>query len=61
VAYFHYPDPEVEVAPLPRFCKGGPARYRPTTVAAHLRAKLVGPKLLRRSEGESTLGARAVE
>ena len=53
-----YPDLEVAVRPLPRWCDGKPPRYARTTVAEHLEAKLVGPKLHKRSIGETTLGER---
>ncbi len=54
VAYFHYPDANVVVAPL-----DSPARYRPVRVDDHLTARLVGPKT-RRPSGSDTLAGREV-
>lgn len=41
VALFHYPDLDVEIAPLAAF---GEPRYRPVTVEEHLAGKLGAPK-----------------
>lgn len=57
VAYFHYPDLDVSVAPLPGF-RGTSTRYGSVTVAEHLEARLIGPKQHAPSEGTSTVGAR---
>jgi isopenicillin N synthase-like dioxygenase len=57
IAYFHYPDLEVEVGPLPGF---GPSRYQPTTVADHLAGMLAGPKTGTLSTGTSTIGRRTL-
>ncbi|MEM9713921.1 MAG: 2OG-Fe(II) oxygenase family protein, partial [Actinomycetota bacterium] len=54
VAYFHYPDPDVVVAPLV-----GPPRYEPVRVDDHLTARLVGPKTGRAS-GTDTRAGREV-
>ncbi|NNE74651.1 MAG: isopenicillin N synthase family oxygenase [Acidimicrobiales bacterium] len=59
IAYFHYPDLDVEIVPHPSFVSATrPARYRPTTIAAHLAAKLAGPKVHRPSSGPSTVAGR---
>lgn len=60
VAYFHYPDLDQDVAPLSHYVGSGQPTYRPTTVGDHLRAKLAGPKVGRRSTGATTLGARSI-
>ncbi len=57
VAYFHYPDLDVTVAPLGAY-RGDDTRYRPVTVADHLGARLVGPKQHAPSAGTSTIGTR---
>ena len=44
VAWFHYPDPDVVVAPLPAFVGDGESRYGATRVDAHVRGKLGAPK-----------------
>ncbi|MEO1061252.1 MAG: 2-oxoglutarate and iron-dependent oxygenase domain-containing protein [Actinomycetota bacterium] len=54
VAYFHYPDPDVVVAPL-----AGEPRYAPVRVDEHLVARLVGPKE-QRASGTDTLAGREV-
>jgi len=59
VAYFHYPDLDVSVAPLPRFVSAErPARYEPVTVQDHLRSKLTAPKTLTPADGASTVAGR---
>ncbi|MEZ5342529.1 MAG: 2OG-Fe(II) oxygenase family protein [Acidimicrobiales bacterium] len=60
VAYFHYTDLDVAVAPLDDRTVG-PPRYEPVTVRDHLAAKLVGPKIGRKSQGAITLGDRTLE
>ena len=57
VAYFHYPDLETVVAPLPDWRRED-SSYGEITVAQHLSAKLVGPKRAERSTGTSTLAGR---
>lgn len=45
IAYFHYPELDFEIAPLPRFVRANPpARYQPVTVEQHLLGKLTAPK-----------------
>lgn len=44
VAWFHYPDPDVVVAPLPRFVGADRPNYQPVRVDDHLRGKLAAPK-----------------
>lgn len=59
IAYFHYPNLEVTVAPLDRFVSDErPARYEPVTVADHLRSKLTAPKTHQPSTGASTVAGR---
>ena len=55
VAYFHYPNLDVEIAPLPAF---GEARYAPVTVADHLLGKLTAPKTHEPATGASTAAGR---
>lgn len=55
VAYFHYPDLEERVEPLPRF---GAPRYSPVTVEAHLLGKLTAPKTHEPASGASTAAGR---
>lgn len=55
VAYFHYPNLDVDIAPLPQF---GEARYSPTTVAEHLLGKLTAPKTHEPATGASTIAGR---
>lgn len=55
VAYFHYPDLDVEVAPLPSF---GTPRYSTTSVADHLLGKLTAPKTHEPATGTSTVAGR---
>jgi isopenicillin N synthase-like dioxygenase len=56
MAYFHYPNLDVAVAPL----DGDESTYSPVVVAEHLEARLVGPKQHTASEGTSTLGDRQI-
>lgn len=61
VAYFHYPDLDVEVAPYEAFVtEARPARYSPVTVEQHLRAKLAAPKIHEPSTGASTIAGRSI-
>ena len=55
VAYFHYPNLDVEVAPLASF---GEPRYASTTVAEHLLGKLTAPKTHKPATGTSTVAGR---
>ncbi|MEM7093927.1 MAG: 2OG-Fe(II) oxygenase family protein [Actinomycetota bacterium] len=55
VAYFHYPNLDVEVAPLAPF---GEPRYLPVTVEDHLLDKLAAPKVHQPSTGASTAAGR---
>ena len=59
VAYFHYPDLDVNVEPLRTF-RHKETRYPPVTVAEHLAARLIGPKQHAPSAGTSTVGNRQV-
>jgi len=61
VAYFHYPDLDVEVAPLAKFVPaGGQPRYQPVTVRQHLLGKLAAPKVHKPATGASTTAGRNV-
>lgn len=53
VAWFHYPDLEVVVAPLPQFADGQP-HYHPVRVDDHLRGKLGSPKTKTNPRSAST-------
>lgn len=44
VAWFHYPDPDVVVAPQTPFVGAGAPHYRPVRVDDHVRGKLGAPK-----------------
>ncbi len=59
VAYFHYPDLDVTVAPLDGYRRDD-SRYAPVTVADHLGARLIGPKQHAPSTGTSTVGNRTL-
>ncbi|MDY7104184.1 MAG: 2OG-Fe(II) oxygenase family protein [Actinomycetota bacterium] len=59
VAYFHYPDLDVEVAPLAAYAPNG-SDYAPTTVRDHLAARLLGPKQHRPSTSTGTLAGRRI-
>ncbi|MFT4864326.1 MAG: isopenicillin N synthase-like dioxygenase [Ilumatobacter sp.] len=59
VAYFHYPDLDVAVEPLPAFQRPD-STYRAVTVADHLGARLIGPKRHTPSTGTSTLSDRTI-
>ena len=59
VAYFHYPDIDVEVAPLADYSGHGEhARYDPVTVGNHLLGKLAAPKTHKAATGASTVAGR---
>lgn len=59
VAYFHYPNLDVTLAPLDGFITAErPARYEPVTVEAHLRSKLTAPKTHTPAAGASTTAGR---
>lgn len=60
VAYFHYPDLDVEVAPLANeVARSGSAHYEPVTVEKHLLGKLLSPKVHVPATGASTVAGRA--
>jgi len=59
VAWFHYPDPDVVVAPLARFVGKGPPHYQPVRVDDHLRGKLAAPKTGVKPTSASTERSRA--
>ncbi len=58
VAWFHYPDPDVRVAPLPHFVGEGPRHYAEVRVDQHLRGKLAAPKTNSLPTSASTTNAR---
>ena len=59
VAYFHYPNLDVEIAPLPELVEAGSdPRYRATSVADHLLGKLTAPKTHEPATGASTVAGR---
>ncbi len=61
VAFFHYPNLDVDVAPLPEFVsETTPALYEPTTVEAHLLDKIVSPKTATLTKAASTTAGRSV-
>ncbi len=60
VAWFHYPDPDVVVAPLPAFVDDGESRYGATRVDAHVRGKLGAPKTGEAPTSASTIADRPV-
>ncbi len=58
-AYFHEANPDVIVEPLASCVdRDGPARYEPFSVGDHLTGKVVGPRSLTASLGQTTLGDR---
>lgn len=57
-AWFHYPDPDVVVAPLPAFVAGRSPRYQPVRVDDHVRGKLCAPKTRTMPASASTLSDR---
>lgn len=60
VAWFHYPDPDVVVAPLARFVGNEPPRYQPVRVDEHVRGKLGAPKTGETPTSASTAADRPV-
>lgn len=60
VAWFHYPDPDVVVEPLPRFTQHRPARYRAVRVDDHVRGKLGAPKTGDAPTSASTAADRSI-
>lgn len=58
VAWFHYPDPDVVVAPLPPFLGPGGPHYRPVRVDDHVRGKLGAPKTGTAPTSSSTQAGR---
>jgi isopenicillin N synthase-like dioxygenase len=59
VAYFHYPDLEVDIAPLQaEVGRTGHANYEHVTVEAHLLGKLTAPKTHEPATGASTIAGR---
>lgn len=61
VAFFHYPNLDVEFAPLDAFLSDSePARYDPVTVERHLLGKLVAPKTHTTSTSASTAAGREI-
>ncbi|MEM8707190.1 MAG: 2OG-Fe(II) oxygenase family protein [Actinomycetota bacterium] len=59
VAWFHYPDPDVVVAPLAAFAGDAP-RYEPVRVDDHVRGKLGAPKTGEAPTSASTAADRPV-
>lgn len=60
IAWFHYPDPDVVVEPLPRFVADGYPRYAPVRVDDHVRGKLGSPKTGQKPTSSSTVQDRVV-
>lgn len=61
VAFFHYPNLDVEFEPLDRFIdESNVARYEPVTVENHLMGKLVAPKTHTASTSASTAAGRQI-
>lgn len=58
VAYFHYPNLDVEVKPLPKFTGDDEPRYQAVRVEDHLLDKLVAPKVKRASTSTMTTAGR---
>ena len=59
VAYFHYPDLDVEFAPLDLFVSESVhRRYEPVTVEEHLLGKLIAPKTNEAATAASTVAGR---
>ena len=57
VATFHYPDLDVELAPLANFVEDAP-RYEPVTVGQHVLSKLIAPKIHEVSTAATTESGR---
>lgn len=60
VAWFHYPDPDVTVAPRPSFVGADGPRYRPVRVDDHVRGKLGAPKTGTAPTSATTRSGRTV-
>lgn len=61
IAFFHYPNLDVEVRVLPRFIsEQRPLSYGPVLVEDHLTDKLIAPKDKVRSSGTTTTAGRVV-
>ena len=60
VAWFHYPDPDVVVTPLPAFVGDDASRYGATRVDDHVRGKLGAPKTGEAPTSASTIADRPV-
>ena len=60
VAWFHYPDPDVVVAPLAAFLDNGRPHYDPVRVDDHVRGKLGAPKTGEVPTSASTAADRRV-
>lgn len=58
VAYFHYPNLNVEVEPLAGYVDGGDAHYERTSIEGHLLDKLVAPKAKVKSTSANTTAGR---
>ena len=58
VAYFHYPNLDVLVEPLPQFVESDAPRYEAVRVEDHLLDKLVAPKVHKRSTSATTTAGR---
>lgn len=63
VAYFHYPDIDVVISPLPWSIdeRDGTARYPGVSVGQHLAGKLAAPKTATPATGASTIAGRIGE
>ena len=59
VAWFHYPDPDVVVTPLPAFVGDGASRYGATRVDDHVQGNSA-PEDRRGSTSASTIADRPV-
>ncbi len=61
VAFFHYPNLDVEFGPIDAFVsESNVARYEPATVENHLMGKLVAPKTQTASTSASTTAGRPI-
>lgn len=59
IAFFHDGNYDVLVECLPSCVSAEhPAKYPPVLAGEHLKAKLLGPRTMQRSEAASTLGDR---
>ena len=57
IAYFHYPDLDLEIAPLAAFVEDEP-HYEAVTVEAHVFDKLAAPKVHEKASGVNTDAGR---